>query len=359
LQTLTANLKITSLSTTDKLIELAHKLFFSAKTDLTGGRDLSEVAQQWLLPSKLLEDLKLRVRSGTKGSFYGHIQGLFNFSETNTLIPVNNPLNSINGNAWAKLKEFSIEPLHELFTEINAFGGPQLIYRPIPWSINAKGYPSLTSKILKYKSLVDRSGIFITEESVLDQDLGEDSHSRYNHFFAWTSAAQVSNYDNISALKGQKSKLQREFPYLNQASIYRHGFKPMHTELNTLTYSVKDSKNGQADRQKLVEYNEVLFDYWASASNFESGTISIVGNNDVKLGKVLVFDNDSGDLSDKIFYVEGYTDSYTIEEDGKLYWTQQIQVTRGIEKARLIDNYTDKTLDAPNNKAKKGTFIED
>lgn len=359
-QTLSATLTLENISTTDKLLDLGHKLFFSAKDDIAGNATIAEIAQQWLMPEALLVDLDLKTRTGTQGPFFGHIQGLLNFSPTNTSIPITNPMAAINGNAWAKLKEWSVEPLNELFCELNSIGAPQLTYRPIPWGISQKGYPTLAKNISTYRKLAEDSNLIISNEEITFVDIGEDEHNRYNHFFGWSSAQRHSQFDNISELQNKVSATGRSYPYVKRASVMRHGFKPMHTELNTITYSVKRSKNGKVNTKLLLEYNEVLYDYWSPAVFFESGSVSIVGRNDIKIGQAIIFEKGAkGKLGGKVFYVEGYSDEYLVDEDGKKTWFQNLQLTRGIEAAKLRENIDEEELEKNNTIETKGFFIKD
>lgn len=360
-KSLSGLLKLENIVTTDKLIEVGHKLFFSSKADILKTAELSEIAKQWLLPKAMLQDLALILRDNTDGPFYGHLFDLLKLSETNTTIPINDPLSAIEGtNAWSKLKEWSVEPLNELFVEMSEDGSPQLIYRPIPWGINQTGYPNLAHNIKLYKTLFS-TGVHVSDEEITFVDVGEDAHNRYNHFFAWSSAMRFRQFDNVSELKGVKGASDREFPYVKKASVLRHGFKPMHTELNTITYSTKNSKNGNADRVKLHEYNEVLYDYWSPAVYFESGSVTIVGRNDVKLGKAIVFDNTSkGKLAGKMFYIEGYSDEFVVEEDGSQTWFQTLQLTRGVVYDSLNEDFTEADLEADQTDIPaKGTFVKD
>lgn len=353
---LSGNLKSKNIATTDKLIELGHKLFFSPDFDLQPPKEFTELSKQWIMPSSLLNDLQLQSRASGGATYYGTISNLFDFSETNTTIPISDPLKSITGNAWQKLKSWSIDKLNELYCETEG-GEPRLTYRAIPWGINQKGYPSLAQNIKLFKTKVEEDGIILEDVDITSKDMGEDSHNRYNHFYAWSSANMMKATDNVGALKNQISKQSREFPYVNKASVKRNGFKPLHAELNTLTYSIKESKDGKPDTNRLLEYNEVLYDYWAPAAYFESGAITIIGRNDIKIGKALRID--SGSLKGKAFYIEGYTDEYIVEEGGEATWTQTLQLTRGVEYAKLKDSFTEAELDATEEGTDRGTFVED
>jgi hypothetical protein len=59
------------------------------------------------------------------------------------------------------------------------------------------------------------------------------------------------------------------------------------------------------------------------------------GKNDVKLGKVFVTDDTFKGISNMVFYIEGYTDNFSVNADGTCTWTQSINVTRGIAREAL------------------------
>jgi hypothetical protein len=109
----------------------------------------------------------------------------------------------------------------------------------------------------------------------------------------------------------------------------------MHTSIDSFYFSLKKDgakpKGGIIDGTILVEYNELLFDYWANAIFFETGNSRIIGRNDIKLGIPIVFGLDVPYNANKAFYVEEYTDEFTIGSDGETFWTQNLQLTRGIE----------------------------
>jgi hypothetical protein len=161
-----------------------------------------------------------------------------------------------------------------------------------------------------------------------DFDLGEDDHSRYNSFLATVSTGLINTEDNIALLLG------KGFPKNNKASIRRHGFRPMHVTVDSI---VKNDElgNGAADQEQLVEFNEILYDYWNPAVFSESGSADIAGRNDVKIGKVMKFTNDVPYLSTKRYYIEGYTDTFTVDDNRACEWTQSINLTRGFEEADL------------------------
>jgi hypothetical protein len=153
---------------------------------------------------------------------------------------------------------------------------------------------------------------------------------RYNSFLATVSTGLINVEDNISLLLG------KGFPKNNQASIKRHGFRPMHVTVDSIVKN-EELANGSSDLIQLVEFNEVLFDYWNSAVFAESGTAIKNGRNETKIGKVMKFNNDLPYLSTKRYYIEGYTDTFTVGDNKEREWIQEVQLTRGFEEQDLID----------------------
>lgn len=343
--------------TLDNLLELAHDLFFAyhrrvGKGNTKEEQQLTELGTQWLMPAELLNMLNIPYEQNE--SFYGNITNLYGSGEYTdndtklgqTLLtqPLQNPLLYITGNAWSKLKELSIEEFHELFTETDHNGHPKLMFRPIPWGIDTRGYPTLAKKVLPYKKLVEKNRfVDIAALNVLDFDIGEENHSRYNHFLVQLKNSVWFSIPVVGVLNTKASTRGRKFPYPRKGEIKRHGLRLMHANLNTFPYSLAGNQVGKAaapsdgkpDPILLIELNELFLDYWDVAIFFESGTLTTIGNNDIKIGKVININKDVPYIGNKLFYIEGYTDEFIIEENGSSFWTQSLQLTRGIEKTDL------------------------
>lgn len=331
-----SQLNVAGNKTLDKVIRTVHDLFYApAKLKFTGlfkdqDKSLTELAKQWLMPSQLLNDIGMSFRGD---SFYGNVDNVLDFYETTATIPVSQPLDYLSGNAWEKLRELSIPSFHELFAETDLDGSMKLTFRPIPWAIDKKKYPKAGSKIELFKNLSPRSTIPAVD--ILEFNLGEDNHNRKNHFLVTVATSLYKVEDNISPLSGSR------FPYQVTDSVKRHGFRPIHVQVNSLTLN-EMLNDGKADKPKLVEYNEILFDYWNNAVFFESGQLDKFGSNDIKIGKTLQFEKDVPYVTDKIFYIEEYTDDYIVMENGASEWTQTIKLTRGAEEYDLnaIKNFS-------------------
>lgn len=346
---LSEKLQFSNQKTIKELLSVTHDLFYAPQKVIKNASNptelFGEVGVQWLLPRKMLSLLDIALDG--KDSFYGNIKNLKKFSKTVSVISITDPLSYINGNSWEKLKQFSVKELHELFTELDDNGTPNLIFRPIPWAINRAGYKGIAGKlesILFYINLSKKQGIPIKALDILGSAVGEDNHNRYNHFFTTTQATLGLAESNISVLKGQKSATGREYPNIQKGSIRRHGFRPMHVDVDTL-----GQFNGvlDVDKKILLEVNELIYDYWNNAIFFESGTFNIIGSNAVKVGKTLNMDNDVPYHGAKIFYVEEYVDDFTVDENGSTSWMQTVTCSRGIEKADLagLTGFTKKGID--------------
>lgn len=333
----TAFLNSSTIKTVDGLLDTIHKLFYSP-VDLPGissrltDFSLAQSALQWLLPSVMIQALNLKVKNSTP--FYGNIEGLLVFDKSDASFPVENPLTYLNGNAWSQLKSKSLEPFHELFTETDDEGKPHLNFRPIPWRLTKNSKLGPLEKSVGLFGEIDR--VVLPAIDILDFDIAKDNHNRFNLFYAIPRTSLYTAEDNISAIGNN-------FPRLLQNSIHRHGLRLMFTELNaTINFGKESLNNGL-----LKNYNELNFDYWNNAIFLQSGTLDIIGNNGIKLGKVLEIEKGAPYNSTKLLYIEGYTDSYEVNEEGAGFWTQSLILTRGIEKAVLesLSNITQRQED--------------
>jgi hypothetical protein len=344
IQGLTALMDRKEFNTAADQLEVVHKLFLAPQLILPSealgpNNSLSSIGQQWLLPKQLGDALNLDFQGS--GTFYGQIKGLFDFKKTLVTSLIDTPMKFINGKAWEKLKGLSCQGLHELFPELDDTGHPRLVFRPIPWGINQKGYPRLATEgiVPLYYDLAQSTNLTIEDSiEVVNFNLGEDNHNRYNHYLVEIENDLITMQSTVNILNNRASQAGRQFPFMDQLSVQRHGLRAMHLKINSLPeklISGSQNKDGFPNADLLLQYNEVLFDYWQNSVTFESGTITIIGRPEVRVGKVLNFGSDIPHNSNKVFYIEAYSDDYTIDEHGSTMWTQTLQVTRGVEKADL------------------------
>lgn len=323
-------LNITGNVRINEAIKLIHDLFYFpaniAGAKVNDNKSLLSIGLQWLLPREMLLDVGFSLSGLAKGTYWGALPDILVTEKTGAGIAVEKPGDYLSGNAWEQLKRLSIPQYHELFCETQDSGKPQTVFRPIPWGIDQSKYPKNKEFIKLYKDL--KPVVTVPAVDLYEFNMGEDDHARYNSFLATVSTSLINTEDNVSLLLG------KGFPKNNQASIKRHGFRPMHTTVDSIVKN-EELANGSADMVQLTEFNEILYDYWNPAVFAESGSISKAGTNDVKIGKVMKFKNDVPYLSTKRFYIEGYTDTITIDEKLAATWTQEVTLTRGFEEADL------------------------
>lgn len=327
LQSLTeTKLNVTGAVSIDEALDLIHDLFFNPKAipgaKVNDDQSLTTIALQWLMPNRLVKDLGL---SAPNSPFWGEIEDVKNFSPTEANIAVEHPTDYLSGNAWEQLKKLSCPQFHELFTETTDDGQPQLTFRPIPFAISKSKYPVVGQNILFYK---DVPAIILKAIDVIDFNLGEDNHARYNSFLATVATSLINIEDNVSLLR------DTGYPKFIQDSIKRYGFRPMHVTVDAIVKNAERT-DGRGNPEILKEFNEVLYDYWNKAVFAESGEVNCIGQNAVKVGKCLKFDEKTPYVFGKRYYIEGYTDSFSVDEKGAAAWTQSIVLTRGFEEVDL------------------------
>ena len=329
LQAASGRLPVQGNTPLNEQMQIVHDLFYSPQRllpSLAGDASdsLTSIARQWLLPRSMVRDIGIGLRRGTP-SFWGNLSNVTDFRRSAMNVPVNNPIDFLSGNAWSKLQQLSIPAFHELFCETTPNGRPMLNFRPIPWRIRSSRYPSIRQFIRPFSR---NARARVNAVDVLGLDLGEDSQNRKNHFLTTIKTALFSVEDNISILAGTR------FPNENRDSVRRHGFQPMHVDINSLTLN-QALGDGKANKSLLVEFSEVLYDYWNNAIFFESGNLEKIGSNDIKVGICLQLGADVPYAADKLFYIEGYSDSFIVNEQGVGEWTQSVQLTRGVDVVDL------------------------
>lgn len=322
----TSQLNITGTITLDKAVSLIHDLFYNPKSipgaKVNSDDSMVSIGLQWLMPRQLLQDIGLTADSTP---FWGELN-IKNFSGTEANLSVERPTDYLSGNAWDVLKRISCPQLHELFCETNDSGLPKLTFRPIPFAIVKTKYPTVGQKVKYYK---DIDAITIPALSVIDFNFGEDNHARYNSFLVTLATSLINTEDNISLLDGSG------FPKNIKDSIKRYGFRPMHVTVDSIVKNAERG-DGKGNPKMLREFNELMYDYWNAAVFAESGDANLIGSNLVKIGKCLKFDEHTPYVYGKRYYIEGYTDSFSVDEKGAKIWTQSVNLTRGFEEKDLL-----------------------
>jgi hypothetical protein len=323
---------------TADLLKTLHKAFFSPQElgiTLEGDSITKAIPLQWLLPSQLFQALDLK-RKRPSDSYFGNIADVLNFSDTLCSYPVENPMTLINGKAWDRLRSYSIEPFHELFPETDDDGKPKLTFRYLPWKTSTgRALGKLNEKVM---SMIDVPRVLLKTVDLLEWDIGEDTHSRFNYFFTTLDTSLFTAESTAAVLKDTSP--ETGFPRIQKNSIRRNGLRLMYTTVNALIQLGSE----KADEDLLFLHNELMYEYWNNSVFFESGTMTIIGSNDIKIGKVLELEAGTPYNGGKIFYIESYTDSYTVNEQGTGFWTQSLNLTRGMYPGKIGkrgEDYTD------------------
>lgn len=341
------------------LLKVVHDLVLS----LNGNKELQNVISsfkdtlslptQWVMPKKLLQYVNQLPSTGSP--YYGDISNVQNFQFTPFSMPVNNPLTYIQGNLWEKLKGYSAQQVHELFTETTDDGQMRLNFRLIPWVINPQGFPNIAKAASTYQSLFtvnSSTRVDLTSIELISLDLGEDDHNRKNHFLTIATPYFIQATNAISQLSKPSPVTKRQFPYGNPTSIARNGFRPAHIEMETFfigfnTSQVFDNtslENSPISTTYLLEANELVYDYFNKLVYYETGSLTIFGRNDIKVGKGLALDQTFLYNPQTNYYIEGYEDEFSIDERGTATWIQHVFVTHGIEAKDLENGGVNKTV---------------
>ena len=344
LETANANINSNAIKTVDGLLKVLHDLFFAPDkltNKLNKSGSLTSIAKQWLLPSKMFTALGVRAQRGH--SYYGNLPNLLNFGKTPATFPVESPTALLNGIAWTRLKAHSIEPYHELFVELDDDGQPRLNFRLTPWVVDKRSTKKFSSVFAKggrdklYYGREINGQVKIKDIDIIEWDFGEDDHTRYNLFWSTINSSMISTQTS-NALLGDNSP-ETGFPRIKQNSIRRHGLRKLYSEVNANIVIGEE----RADSDLLRQFNEFALELWERSHEYESGTMTIIGNNEIRLGKTIIIEEDSPYNSNKIFYIEGYEESFQVDDKGATLWTQTLFLTRGIEKSvlensRLVQN---------------------
>lgn len=340
------------------LLKVVHDLVLS----LNGNKDLQNVISafkdtlslptQWIMPKKLLEYIGQLPETGSP--YYGDIADVLNLNFTPFSMPVINPLTYIQGNLWEKLKGYSAQQVHELFTETTDDGQMRLNFRLIPWVINSEGFPNIAKAATTFQALCNDPATSVTLASVelLSLDLGEDDHNRKNHFLTMATPYFTQATNAISQLTKPSPITNRKFPLANAPSVARNGYRPAHIELETFfigfnTSQVFDNtsiENSPVSTTYLLEANELVFDYFNKLGFYETGSLTIMGKNEIKIGKGLALDDTFPYNPGSFYYIEGYEDEFSVDERGACSWIQHLFVTHGIEAKDLENGGVNKTV---------------
>lgn len=170
------------------------------------------------------------------------------------------------------------------------------------------------------QNLAKTNYVEVAQSEIKFEDLGKDDHSRMNFFWLRTPQAFENNYRynaNLNATKGFNN------PVYSRESIQRHGLKRMDQ-----TFDFCYVKEGQLSGVQInlwKAFMAQIYDTHFAAHLFEAGTIECTGVLEAELGKALIVKAARKGELDKVFFIEGYEHSWSLQEG----WTTTFTLTHG------------------------------
>lgn len=318
----------------------------------SGTENIPEL-NQWLIPKNLKADILVQETiSNTKqkgSSFYDILKQDLN--ETVGYKAYQN-VSNIQGYLWNLLKQNSNEAINELFLELKydkqtQTVRPTISLRPHPFSLNNLNeefsdnvVASNLGKIIYYKDL---ERVKITDEDIIFEDLGESDHVRFNFIFMTASGIDFAGENAFASWSNTEPKI----PIVNENSIQKHGLN-MRTDVTDFANLTTKVNSEQFDPTILKNFNILLNHWYKDAHLLESGTLKIVGNINVELGKTVEVEfKKLGETY--LYYIEGYSNDFQFPN----LWTTTLKLSRGYR----LDSKELKTIENQNSENKKYTGI--
>ena len=219
-------------------------------------------------------------------------------------------------NFWQILKSCQNPLMNEMFIELNEKGIPTFYFRVIPFidDTNKKFLFNWKKWGQKREQL---EGVGISDSQLINMDLGQSDHERYNYFFLELKTGE----DNKSLFIPMDT-------HINETSIRRYGVKP-HIKSADYAYLANFTNKGEAKipEEIVKEWNDFLYGIYNNNPYYESGTITIKGYPKIRVGTNLVIEYD--EKNKYSYYIEGYTDTWEIGENGAFHYVTTVTVTRG------------------------------
>jgi len=250
-----------------------------------------------------------------------------------------NNIGSMQGTLAELIKRSSNDMINEVFLELE-YDKTEKKYRPtikmrmIPFAKESYNFGAsiIYSEATVFMEL-DEIKVPITQ--VLNEDLGENDHTRFNLFFL---GSQVPFTTGKAIMAPTSEGVNPKYPRPLKDSMKRNGLiaKWETTDFNYLT------SNPVGDNLSLLkDWNNLLFHWYKEDFKYETGSMTVVGNPDIKLGKRLVIEDTVLGDGNRHYYIEGYTDNWSFPNR----WVTSLQLTRGQgdNERPLFENQTEET----------------
>jgi len=188
---------------------------------------------------------------------------------------------AINSSLWEIMMSISNPLMNEFFLSMK--------YYPL----EDKVFPTLTLRKLPYSqdNYTKLPNIRIQENQIITDDIGFSDHERYNWINFDPIAPRMDGYPQFMAaipdqildpfaLDGSKTSL---FPFINKASIARHGLNQFEATTEFAFISAADKKQGKEknDLDLVRGWQRELIEWWSNYDRYESGTLIVKGYSEI------------------------------------------------------------------------------
>jgi hypothetical protein len=235
---------------------------------------------------------------------------------------------------WSMISSYSHSVLNEVFTDLFPINGgknagvrylPSLVMRPIPFSQNPPGGPTLRIRDTQpYEGNGAASGYgFYTSKEIAESDIvslnyGKSDAERFNFFFL------SSNMLNQYGLSGNSlypllaseddSTVAGIASITDPNSIFRHGLRPFITQSMYINRQKGDIKTA----------NILIRDMWQNSPLFDNGQVTIMGSHShIPVGTNIHFPERGW-----YAHVEGVSHSFFINPNGNKTFRTTISFVR-------------------------------
>jgi len=189
---------------------------------------------------------------------------------------------AINGSLWDIIVSISNSLMNEVYLSMKYYPAEDRVF------------PTLTLRKLPYSQTIfpKLPNIRIQENQILSDDLGFSDHERYNWINFDPQAPRMDGYSQFMAafegetipdpfaLDGTKTPL---FPFINKASIIRHGLNQFQASTEFFFISGADKKQARVktDLDIVKRWQKELIEWWSNYDRTENGTMIIKGYSEI------------------------------------------------------------------------------
>lgn len=236
-------------------------------------------------------------------------------------------LSKEDGSCWEFMRHFSNSPWNELFL-VDTTTGPTLIFRKTPWKKNGVLVQGDDSTYANYTT----DPVVITPSDVISLDLTRSDAEVKNYLFTFPTQSLLGTDQSFKAmvLMGKQTVEQlKDNPFVDMTSkergVNRFGFRRFENSTDYVAISANDSV-GEA-RQLCETLNLNLANAYEQNADFESGTFTLRGNENIKIGRYLVQKAPSLVVKPE-YYVQGVSHSLNLVAGSESFLTT-VEVARG------------------------------